>query len=96
MAILYTVYDETVDDRIQEAAKAPTPSPITTTKQSTTTIPTTTTKITTTTMSTTTTTTTTLPTEPTPFVMNVDGLGEITGYLDGEFNDVVAFRVSFA
>ena len=26
--------------------------------------------------------------------MNVDGLGEITGYLDGEFNDVVAFRVS--
>ena len=97
MAILYTVYDETVNDRIQEAAKAPTPSPITTTKELTTTgtIPTTKTKITTTTMSTTTTTTTTLPTEPTPYVMNVDGLGEITGYLDGEFNDVVAFRVSF-
>ena len=89
MAILYTVYDESVDDRIQEAAKAPTPtpSPITTTSttstQTTSTIPTTTTS-----------TTTTLPTEPTPFVMNVDGLGEITGYLDGEFNDVVAFRVS--
>ena len=88
MAVLYTVYDESVDDRIQEAAKAPTPSPITTTtttsKPITSTVPTTTT----------TSTTTILPTEPTPFVMNVDGLGEITGYLDGEFNDVVAFRVS--
>ena len=72
MAILYTVYDESVDDRIQEAAKAPTPSPITTTSttstQTTSTIPTTTT-----TKTTTTSTTTTLPTEPTPFIMNVDG-----------------------
>ena len=93
MAILYTVYDESVDDRIQDAAKAPTPSPITTTtttsEQATSTIPTTTTTRTTT-------TTTTLPTEPTPFVMHVDSLGEITGYLDGEFNDVVTFRVSRA
>ena len=90
MAILYTVYDESVDGRIQDAAKAPTPSPITTTtttsEQATSTIPTTTT----------TRTTTTLPTEPTPFVMHVDSLGEITGYLDGEFNDVVTFRVSRA
>ena len=93
MAILYTVYDESVDDRIQEAVKAPIPSPITTT--STTSTQTTSTILTTTTRTTTTTsTTTTLPTEPTPFVMNVDGLGEITGYLDGEFNDVVTFRVS--
>ena len=96
MAILYTVYDESVDDRIQEIAKTPIPSPITTTtitsKQTTTTISTTTTTSTTTSTS----TATTLPTEPTPFVMNVDGLGEITGYLDGEFNDVVAFRVSRA
>lgn len=86
MAILYTVYDESVDDRIQEAAKAPIPTTTTTSKQTTSTIPTTTTTM----------TTTTLPTEPTPFVMNVDGLGEITGYLDGEFNDVVTFRVSRA
>ena len=107
MAVLYTVYDESVNDRIEEVAKAPTPSPITnttsTTKQTTSTIVTNTTISTNTTIPTNTTTTTTttttmstLPTEPTPFVMSVDGLGEITGYLDAEFNDVVAFRVSEA
>ena len=106
MAVLYTVYDESVNDRIEEVAKAPTPSPITnttsTTKQTTSTIVTNTTISTNTTIPTNTTTTTTttttmstLPTEPTPFVMSVDGLGEITGYLDTEFNDVVAFRVSW-